>query len=165
MSKPPSGSCQNPKCGVWRQSLHRDHIVPRVVKEARGENPDLDNIQLLCANCHEDKTREDWKNPEFRAAHKIKARAARLQTTPEKEGHRTVALRQAMGSPKTLALLRKVMPEVHNRPEVRLIKSIVAKGSVDVKQLKQQRKNFTPEQEEFRVTRLREAMAKKRKVS
>jgi hypothetical protein len=48
-----SGDCQ--KCGVFRQSLHRDHVVPKV----RGGADDESNVQYLCANCHEDKTRDD----------------------------------------------------------------------------------------------------------
>lgn len=51
----PSGNC--PKCGAWRQSLHRDHIMPRW----KGGTDEPSNIQFLCANCHEDKTREDMK--------------------------------------------------------------------------------------------------------
>lgn len=49
-----SGNCE--KCGTWRMSLHRDHIVPRF----KGGTDDADNIQLICANCHEDKTRRDF---------------------------------------------------------------------------------------------------------
>lgn len=54
-----SGYCSNPKCGTWRHSLHRDHIVPKF----RGGSDEPSNIQLLCANCHEDKTRADMTNP------------------------------------------------------------------------------------------------------
>jgi len=49
----PSGFC--PECGAWRDSLHRDHVVPRW----KGGGDDEDNIQYLCANCHEEKTRVD----------------------------------------------------------------------------------------------------------
>ena len=56
-----SGECV--KCGIWRQSLHRDHIIPKF----KGGTDDHLNIQRLCANCHEDKTREDEKDPEYRA--------------------------------------------------------------------------------------------------
>ena len=45
-----SGNCE--RCGVWRRSLHRDHIVPK----CKGGVDDPSNIQNLCANCHEDKT-------------------------------------------------------------------------------------------------------------
>jgi len=48
-----TGNCV--KCGTWRQSLHRDHIIAK----CNGGSDDPSNIQLLCANCHEDKTRED----------------------------------------------------------------------------------------------------------
>jgi len=41
---------------VWRYALHRDHILPKF----KGGTDDPSNIQLLCANCHEDKTREDF---------------------------------------------------------------------------------------------------------
>jgi len=51
----PGGRCS--KCGVLRQGLHRDHIVAKCNGGADTE----DNIQLLCANCHEDKTRIDLK--------------------------------------------------------------------------------------------------------
>jgi 5-methylcytosine-specific restriction endonuclease McrA len=39
-------------CGIWRRSLHRDHIVPKF----KGGGNEPENIQLICANCHEDKT-------------------------------------------------------------------------------------------------------------
>ena len=47
------GNCS--KCGVWRFSLHQDHILAK----RRGGSDDSSNIQLLCANCHQDKTRID----------------------------------------------------------------------------------------------------------
>ncbi len=50
-----NGNCS--KCGTWRQSLHRDHIVPKW----KGGSNDPSNRQLLCANCHEDKTLEERK--------------------------------------------------------------------------------------------------------
>ena len=53
MRKHNSGFCQ--ECGRWRDTLHRDHIVPRW----KGGPDTPDNIQFVCANCHEDKTRED----------------------------------------------------------------------------------------------------------
>jgi hypothetical protein len=48
-----SGACT--LCGVWRYSLHRDHILAK----CRGGIDEPNNIQLICANCHEDKTRAD----------------------------------------------------------------------------------------------------------
>lgn len=55
MSERVSGPC--PQCGTWRYSLHRDHIIPKF----KGGPDTPDNIQRLCANCHEDKTRLDMK--------------------------------------------------------------------------------------------------------
>lgn len=52
-----SGNCI--KCGVWRRSLHRDHIVPKV----KGGSDLPENIQHLCGNCHLEKTRVDVTNP------------------------------------------------------------------------------------------------------
>lgn len=60
-----SGNCA--KCGIFRISLHRDHIVPRFL----SGSDDSSNIQELCANCHEDKTRED--NKAFRHSVEVKA--------------------------------------------------------------------------------------------
>lgn len=48
-----SGPCD--KCGVWRTSLHRDHVIPK----SKGGSDDSENLQYLCANCHQDKTIED----------------------------------------------------------------------------------------------------------
>ncbi len=56
-----SGSCK--ACGVWRETLHRDHIIP---KWAGGLNTE-DNYQFLCANWHEDKTLKERRSPEGRA--------------------------------------------------------------------------------------------------
>jgi len=47
------GNCS--KCGIWRDGLHRDHIIPKF----KGGTEDADNIQLLCANCHQDKSHLD----------------------------------------------------------------------------------------------------------
>lgn len=48
-----SGVCQ--ECGRWRDTLHRDHVIPLW----KGGPDTPDNIQYICANCHEDKTRDD----------------------------------------------------------------------------------------------------------
>ena len=52
-AKSTSGNCI--KCGLWRNYLQRDHIIPKF--EGGSDAPT--NIQLLCANCHEDKTQEE----------------------------------------------------------------------------------------------------------
>lgn len=51
-----SGNCQ--RCGTERYSLIRDHIVPQYA----GGSDDESNTQYLCNNCHEDKTKEDFRN-------------------------------------------------------------------------------------------------------
>ena len=51
-----SGACL--KCGTWRERLQTDHIVPR----SRGGSDDPSNLQYLCANCHEDKTRAEIRD-------------------------------------------------------------------------------------------------------
>lgn len=56
-----SGYCS--KCGVWRKSLHWDHIIPRWA----GGLDEPSNIQKLCANCHEDKTNEERRSEAYRA--------------------------------------------------------------------------------------------------
>ncbi len=48
-------------CWTLRRSLHRDHIVPR----SKGGGEEDSNIQYICANCHEDKTREDLKGRKY----------------------------------------------------------------------------------------------------
>jgi hypothetical protein len=52
------------RCGASRRKLHRDHITPKW----QGGADDEDNIQMLCANCHEDKTYEESQSPAFREA-------------------------------------------------------------------------------------------------
>src|SRR6266581_2747923 len=99
----PKGSGNCPHCGTWRLRLHRDHIIPRW----KGGTNTSENIQYLCANCHEDKTREDmigkpisseskkklsqatleqWKRPSS------KELLARLQSPEERERRRVFAL-------------------------------------------------------------------------
>ncbi len=48
-----SGACW--MCGTYRERLQRDHIVPKF----EGGSNEIDNIQYLCANCHQDKTLVD----------------------------------------------------------------------------------------------------------
>ena len=54
-----SGTCV--KCGTFRKSLHLDHIIPRW---AGGSN-EADNLQNLCANCHQDKTLKELRSDAF----------------------------------------------------------------------------------------------------
>ena len=48
------GRCTH--CGIKRR-MHRNHIIPM----ALGGSDDPENIQLLCANCHEDKNVGDMR--------------------------------------------------------------------------------------------------------
>lgn len=54
-----SGYCI--RCGAFRETLQNDHIIPRW----NGGSEKADNIQLLCANCHEDKTRREQRTGEY----------------------------------------------------------------------------------------------------
>lgn len=57
--KQQTGSC--PKCGTWREHLQCDHIIPKRQAKLLGwsvrQMNAPENIQHICANCHEDKTR------------------------------------------------------------------------------------------------------------
>jgi 5-methylcytosine-specific restriction endonuclease McrA len=78
-----SGNCV--MCGTYRQSLQKDHIIPK----CKGGTNDPSNIKLLCANCHEDKTKIDVKgivdnsNPSQETRDKLSANAKRQWSTEE----------------------------------------------------------------------------------
>lgn len=81
--RPHSGNCA--LCGTFRKSLHRDHIIPRF----EGGSDDDSNLQLICANCHEDKTALDLKrvkrSPEVRA--RVSASLKAYWTPERKRAH------------------------------------------------------------------------------
>lgn len=55
-----SGDC--PLCGIYREFLAKDHIVPRWKfrdGSVSGNPEEPSNIQYICDNCHADKTRLD----------------------------------------------------------------------------------------------------------
>ena len=91
-----SGNCQ--KCGTWRQSLHRDHKIPQF----EGGSDDESNCQYICANCHEDKTREDLKRFRHTEEAKKKCGVANTgvprHTTPHtEESKKLISERTSMG--------------------------------------------------------------------
>jgi hypothetical protein len=60
---------------VYREALQRDHILPIW----RGGMDVETNVQYLCANCHEDKTKNEQRSTEW-AQHQRERR--RLQPAP-----------------------------------------------------------------------------------
>lgn len=128
-----SGACV--KCAAWRYSLHRDHIVPKF----KGGSDTAENIQLLCANCHEDKTRADFLGvkrdpatwPNFEEARRRMSEAARGRQVSEAtraklsaaaKGRRLTAAhieairRGTTGIPKTDAQKSKLRAAMIGRP-------------------------------------------------
>jgi len=93
-----SGNCEH--CGVWRRSLHRDHVLPKF----KGGSDDPSNIQNLCANCHEDKTVEDLTGVPLSA----NARAAQsaAQTGKPCSPERRAAIIAARNTPESLEKAR-----------------------------------------------------------
>jgi hypothetical protein len=69
-----AGNCA--LCGLFRRRLVRDHIVPR----HKGGLNIRGNIQLICANCHQDKTEDElrshYANRPFSFQHRTRITAA-----------------------------------------------------------------------------------------
>lgn len=86
-SRAPSGCCV--KCGLWRSSLHKDHVQPTW----QGGVDDPTNYQYLCANCHEDKTFAERKTPEF-SAFQSKVISARM-LSPEARANISKGVRES----------------------------------------------------------------------
>ena len=122
-----SGHCV--KCGTFRISLHRDHIIPRW----KGGSDDPVNIQLLCANCHEDKTREDMRGrqhgPEERAKNGLAFKGKRH--TLESRMKMSVANLGRKRSPETVAKLRAALAaSAHLRVDAARANAAKARASV-----------------------------------
>ncbi len=101
-----SGHCE--KCGAYRERLCRDHIKPRW----KGIDEDENNIQCLCANCHEDKTRIDiseaLRGRKFSEEHSRKIGDANRgkKRTKEHQENLTKSLKQALASPEVRLKMR-----------------------------------------------------------
>ena len=96
-----SGNC--PKCGTWRKTLHRDHILAT----CKGGLDTPENIQYLCANCHENKTSEDLRGFKQSPETKAKKRAS-WANHPNKE-ERSARLRIMSQSPEGRKRARKTL--------------------------------------------------------
>jgi hypothetical protein len=118
-----SGNCQ--KCGIWRRRLQRDHIVPRCVKLMRRENPNApSNLQFLCANCHEDKTIEDEKSPEY-----VKVRELRFAANKVTRGLRiSKALQGSRKSEVHRLAIAKSMKGKQHSVDTKIRMSLAQKG-------------------------------------
>lgn len=99
-----SGAC---RCGLIRQSLHRDHVIPLW----KGGPDDESNFQYLCANCHEDKTFGEHQSAEFREW-------VRSRVTPERREALRVLHTGRHVSAETRAKLRAAHPKGGKRPDV-----------------------------------------------
>ena len=73
------GNCS--LCGILRQSLHKDHIIPKF----KGGTEDESNFQYICANCHEDKTRRDRVDYQHSAETRAKLSAAAQRNADKPE--------------------------------------------------------------------------------
>ena len=81
-----SGNCA--LCGTFRNVLDRDHKVPK----AMGGSNEPSNIQLICQNCHQDKTREDLKKMKVgERCKKGRTKAALLLTDDQKKARKKQA--------------------------------------------------------------------------
>ena len=104
--KKKSGNCEN--CGTYRELLQRDHIIP----VHRGGIGAKENIQYLCANCHEDKTRlelsELAKGRTFSEEHKRKIGLARKGKTftDEHKENLAISLRNKLSQPEVRENMR-----------------------------------------------------------
>jgi hypothetical protein len=78
-----SGNCV--VCGIFRKSLHKDHIVPLF----KGGLDVSENLQYLCANCHEDKSSIDFIGYQHTAATKAKlSQIAQRPRGPYSDAHK-----------------------------------------------------------------------------
>lgn len=69
--KPSAGTCD--RCGINRWKRHRHHTLPLSL----GGSDDPENIEFICANCHEDAHHPQGEHGVIRTAHTPQARAKR----------------------------------------------------------------------------------------
>ena len=129
---PHSGECL--KCGVYREFLHRDHIVPKWSwKQLHGTLDGVEddsNIQYLCANCHEDKTRQEERRPEYhtfisetnrgrKVSEQGRENMRRGQNRPEVKERKSRLTRATTSRPEAKEQQRRAQLVAQNRPEVK----------------------------------------------
>lgn len=94
-----AGECEI--CGVWRAARHKDHIIPKFMGGSNAQ----ENIQMLCANCHQDKTLVEHPqkiaSQEWKDRHHAAARA--VMTDPEIQAKHRTAVQNAMQRPEVRA--------------------------------------------------------------
>lgn len=81
VAKRPFGLCR--KCHMFRHRLHRDRIIPGF----RGGAYTPENVQYLCANCHEDKSKveqQEWFNENRERFRAIQRKAQTLRRQKER---------------------------------------------------------------------------------
>ena len=71
-------------CGIYREALHVDHITPR----AMGGGDEPENLQLLCPNCHQDKTKDDFVKMDHGKRCREGRKKALEKLTPEQKEKR-----------------------------------------------------------------------------
>lgn len=123
-----SGNCV--KCGTYRKALHRDHIVP---KSIGGSNSD-DNIQWLCANCHEDKSLAEASMIQHHPI--VSAKRTSASNTPEVRAAKIMGGRKAGKSLASLAALEKSRhdPSAHAKRQAGITPEVLAKRNESIKQ-------------------------------
>ncbi len=102
-----TGNC--PLCGIWRNRLVIDHIIPR----HKGGTHERSNLQFICANCHQDKTevemRERHKDRVFSPEHRAKISAANRgrKLSAETRARISVNTKRAMATPECRQKLKR----------------------------------------------------------
>jgi superfamily II helicase len=83
-----SGKC--PLCGTFRERLQKDRIVPAM----HGGTYAPENVQYICANCHEDKTRKELRERKTTAETRAKLSRALKGKRVTENAKRLISERQ-----------------------------------------------------------------------